>query len=219
MLNRENSGNRWPGSQWRIGAATLRRGTRFWGLLVAAALAGLAIHQFLLCVVIIRGESIAPNFSEGQVCLVDRVAGQLTRGDVVIIDDGQGLSIKRVVGLPNESLLFQRGHVYVTGRELREPYLHRGTTTYPVFQTRMALGREQYFVMGDNRSHSEDSRVYGHVREGSIRGRVMQGWGVPSSPPLALVSSRTEASEPRADVRSSASDSVPKLETASVLTD
>ena len=69
------------------------------GFLAAAALAGLAIHQFLLCTVIIRGASMAPNFCEGQVCLVDRVAGQFARGDVVIIDDGEGLSIKRVVGL------------------------------------------------------------------------------------------------------------------------
>jgi signal peptidase I len=115
---------------------------------------------------------MAPNFEEGQFCLVEKAAGSFARGDVVIVDDGECQAIKRVVGLPNESLLFRNGRVYVNGRELREPYLGPASTTYPVFQTHYTLGKEHYFVMGDNRGRSQDSRVFGPLPSKAVLGRV-----------------------------------------------
>jgi signal peptidase I len=91
---------------------------------------------------------------------------------VVIVNDGAQQAVKRVVGLPNESLLFRNGRVYVNGRELKEPYLGYPAGTWPVLQTRFTLGQNHYFVMGDNRGQSEDSRVYGPLLRQSILGRV-----------------------------------------------
>jgi signal peptidase I len=154
------------------GAGVCLRGGRLWMSLVAAALLGCFIQRFLICFVVVHGRSMAPIFREGQVCLVQKGAGGVTRGDVVIVHDGESQSIKRVVGLPNESLLFQHGKVYVNGRVLPEPYLGSRTSTFPVYQTRFTLGREHVFVMGDNRWGSEDSRMYGPLSQSAILGKV-----------------------------------------------
>lgn len=159
--------------QWRRLAASL--GATQWRLLFGVALVALVtvlVQRFLVRMVVIQGESMNPTFSEGQVCLVRMAPGTVTRGDVVIVHDGSATSIKRVVGLPNESLLFRNGRVYVNGHELAEPYLGQTARTYPVYQTRFTLGRENVFVMGDNRGRSEDSRIYGPLRAGAILGRV-----------------------------------------------
>jgi signal peptidase I len=141
-------------------------------LLGVAALTGWLAHRFLVCFVVVHGDSMSPSYWEGQRCLVQRAAGPLARGDVVIVQDGQGRSIKRLVGLPNESLLFRHGKVYVNGQELTEPYVPTGHRTYPVYQTHFTLDQAQVFVMGDNRGRSEDSRVYGPLSCDSVVGKV-----------------------------------------------
>jgi signal peptidase I len=156
----------------QAGRLLLASGRRLGRLLLAAAAAGLLIQRFLVCFVVVHGESMSPSFHAGRVCLVQKLPGPVSRGDVVIVDDGQGRSIKRVVGLPNDSLLFRNGRVYVNGRELPEPYLDHSGPTWPVYGTRFTLDQEQVFVMGDNRGRSEDSRVYGPLRWRSILGKV-----------------------------------------------
>jgi signal peptidase I len=154
-------------------AMGLRRpGRRLPAVLGGAALLGWLLQRFVLCLVVVHGESMAPNFGEGRPCWVRRLPGPVARGDVVIVRDGVERSIKRVVGLPNEILLFRNGRLYVNGRPLAEPYLLGATRTYPVDQTSFSLGPADYFVMGDNRNHSEDSRVYGPLQREAILGRV-----------------------------------------------
>ena len=157
---------------WKAVRRAFAPDRRLYATLALGLIASLVIHRYVLCSVVINGQSMKPTFSEGQVCLVKNTPGQITRGDIVIIHDGQGQSIKRVVGLPNECLLFRNGRVDVNGHELVEPYLssHRGT--WAVYQTRFTLDQEHYFVMGDNRSFSEDSRVYGPLLAKNIVGRV-----------------------------------------------
>jgi signal peptidase I len=142
-------------------------------LLAAGVMAAGLIRGLVFEHTIISGPSMAPTFRDGDSCLVRRtLAGDVARGEVVIVEDGVSRSIKRVIGLPNESLLFKDGKVYVNGRALRETYLGSAGQTYPVFKTRFTLGREDYFVMGDNRGQSEDSRVYGPLGKNSIVGKV-----------------------------------------------
>ncbi|MDP8992533.1 MAG: signal peptidase I [Actinomycetota bacterium] len=124
------------------------------------------------------------------------------RGDIVVFDcppsrcgqggdDGSGVSglirslgralglaqpssqelIKRVVGLPGETVEARGGQVYVDGRRLVEPYLPPGTATSALAPTRVPEGA--VFVLGDNRSFSTDSRVFGPVRRSSVVGRAI----------------------------------------------
>jgi signal peptidase I len=172
MFGTNQSGSGRPGRWRRWAGASLQPKPSLGLALVAAGLLALLVRHFLVCFVVVQGESMGPNFSEGQCCLVHKAPGDVLRGDVVIVRDGCFQSIKRVVGLPNESLLFKNGRVYVNGRELTEPYLPHATRTYPVYETRFTLGSEHVFVMGDNRGSSEDSRVYGPLQWKAILGRV-----------------------------------------------
>jgi signal peptidase I len=76
-----------------------------------------------------------------------------------------------VIGLPGDTVEARSdGHVYINGRLLKEPYLPSGTLTYNMPSTKVPSGR--LFMMGDNRTASKDSRIFGTVRESSIIGRV-----------------------------------------------
>ena len=99
------------------------------------------------------------------------------RGDVVLVDDGkEDFAVKRVVGLPGETVPIWRGQVFINREMLVEPYLSDHTYTCPAERGRrgatFVLDENQYFVMGDNRICSADSRDYGPVARKQIKRRV-----------------------------------------------
>lgn len=106
--------------------------------------------------------------------LVNRLA-QLTRGDVVILkypgDPKHHHYIKRIVGLPGESVGIVGGTVVVNGTVLAEPYLANGTVTEPDIPPHQ-LGATEYYTLGDNRAVSNDSRYFGPVDAHFIVGKV-----------------------------------------------
>jgi len=96
---------------------------------------------------------------------------------VILTDDSGSDAIKRIVGLPGEVVTLYGGEVYINGRRLFEPYLDLDTRTLKNNQKNepaavWRLGADQYFVMGDNRFWSCDSRHYGPVRRSEIHGVV-----------------------------------------------
>ena len=110
------------------------------------------------------------------------------RGDIVVLRDPYDASldfIKRVIALPGEHLLIRGGHVYINGRLLTEPYLNNQepwtvNADWPTQGTPGSQGPDgyllpasRYFVMGDNRNHSSDSRAFGPITRSSIEAR---GW-------------------------------------------
>jgi signal peptidase I len=92
------------------------------------------------------------------------------------VDDGHSeLALKRIVGMPWETVILWRGYVFVNRRLLREPYLPRYTFTFPSITNQVCvfeLGEKQFFVMGDNRLCSIDSRSYGPIERKQIKRRV-----------------------------------------------
>lgn len=105
------------------------------------------------------------------------------RGDIIIMRSPYNPSqdfIKRVVGVPGDQVLIRNGHTYINGHELCEPYLRPGVdgvwtndANWPASGQAVRLGSDQYFVMGDNRNGSSDSRVFGPVRQNQIEA---EGW-------------------------------------------
>jgi signal peptidase I len=148
---------------------------------VAAALAvGVGIgagHAFIGSVFIVEGTSMDPTYPDGTHLYGAPISTPLERGDVVLLNDGkEDYAVKRIVGLPGETVQLWRGHVFINRQMLMEPYLRKFTFTYPIEPERrgaiFALGDDQYFVLGDNRPASADSRTYGPVDRKQIKRRV-----------------------------------------------
>jgi signal peptidase I len=145
-----------------------RLGTR--GLLAA-----LAVHLLAFNLSVVRGSSMAPGIHDGDRILVDQLAfwlGGIQRGDVVVLRyprDPRLDYIKRVIGLPGDEIEIVRGAVHVNDDLLVEPYVDEGdTSSCP----RQRIPEGHYFVLGDNRPHSSDSREFGLVPAECIRGKV-----------------------------------------------
>jgi len=121
----------------------------------------------------IDGSSMEPNLHNDEYVIVDKVTylfGKPQRGDVVVFYlEGQPKDyIKRVIGLPGETIEVSNGTVLVDGRPLDEPYLTPSNVTYPQRQ----LGEDEYFVLGDNRGNSSDSRSFGPIHLSNVVGRA-----------------------------------------------
>lgn len=136
----------------------------------------LTVNYFFCSVMVVRGESMLPTFRDGDVELVNRAVYDLSspgRGDVIALKfpgEPHRQFIKRIVGLPGEQVTISGGRVSVNGRVLSENYLPDAVKTEP--DTSRTLAANEYFVMGDNRFVSSDSRAWGSVPRSFIIGRV-----------------------------------------------
>lgn len=149
----------------------------------------LPIRYFIAQPFIVRGASMEPTFDNSEYLIIDELSYFLReprRGEVVVFKYPRNPSeyyIKRVIGLPGEEVVIQNGRVAIinrthpTGFMLEEPYLASDLETVP--GVRMKLKDGEYFVMGDNRMRSSDSRFWGPVARTFIVGRVtFRAWPV-----------------------------------------
>jgi signal peptidase I len=121
-----------------------------------------------------------PTLRVGQVIKVRPISSDddVGRGDIIVFkapagsDPGIDDLVKRVVGLPGETISAHGGRIYIDGEQLSEPYLPKGTVTSNFFP--VTLSPAHYWVMGDNRGNSKDSRVFGPISRsrGDIMGTV-----------------------------------------------
>jgi signal peptidase I len=128
-----------------------------------------AISRWILSPVKISGESMLPNYNDGQPNFINRLAyvsASPQRGDVVGLQVGDEIYLKRVIGLPGERIEFKRDTIVVNGEPLKEHYHVRPLLwcLAPV-----QLGANDYFMMGDNRTYS----MYGAVRRENIIGKAL----------------------------------------------
>lgn len=139
------------------------------------------IRAYIASPFLVNGGSMSPTFETGDYLIVDRLSYNFenpSRGDIIIFrypKDPSQFFIKRVIGLPGETLQIQNGIVTIDGEKaagaisLTEPYVE--FQKYDNLKT--SLGDDEYFVLGDNRSASSDSRLWGTLPENLIEGRVL----------------------------------------------
>lgn len=120
--------------------------------------------------VIINGNSMYPFLEDGDVCIVWKFNVKFERGDIVTAKVGKKMLIKRIVGLPGETLQIMSGCVYIDGKMMEENIY---TEDKGLLMNPYVLGENEYFIMGDNRGGSNDSRKFGSVNINDIKGKVM----------------------------------------------
>ena len=127
------------------------------------------------------GDSMEPALWNGQEILINRIGYKLStpkRGDVVVFlpngNENSHYYVKRVIGLPGEKVLIENGNVYINGQLLDEDDTYDKISDAGIAQTELELGNDEYFVLGDNRNSSEDSRSgnIGPVNKDTIIGKA-----------------------------------------------
>lgn len=158
-----------------------RRSLIEWGaILVIAVVAAIVLRTWVIQPYFIPSGSMEPTLHIGDKVLVDKLSYHLHglhRGDVVVFkkpasdyDPGVSVLIKRVIGLPGETISARDGQIYIDGKYLPEPWLPKGDYTANFGPDYIKSGC--YFMMGDNRGNSEDSRDIGCIPRNLIIGRA-----------------------------------------------
>lgn len=152
-------------------------------VLIAAiyALVNLATVRFE-----VQGSSMEPTFSEAQFLILSRVSyllGDLQHGDIVVFHNPNNTAedyIKRIIGLPGDMVEIRDTLVYINGEQLIEPYIRETCHPAQCPDSIWELGSDEYFVMGDNRNGSHDSRAFGPIKHHAIIGEVMVRYWPPA---------------------------------------
>lgn len=165
----------------RHSRSILRQAGQLLSVAALAVASYLVITHFILQSVKVVGRSMAPTLYDSQHYLLNRWIYHLRtpqHSDIVVLRDpsDNGFSVKRVVATPGDSIYLTDGNVYLNGCKLNEPYLvpRTPTLTDSKFRDQLILcGKDQYFLLGDNRLNSVDSRAYGPVPRRNILGPLV----------------------------------------------
>ncbi len=173
-----SSPNGWAGRT----RAFLKQVRQLLALVLLSAGAYLLISRFFLQSVTVVGLSMAPTLADSQHYLLNRWVFHVRspqRSDVVVIRDplDNTYVVKRIVAVAGDSVYLKEGSIYLNGHQLSEKYLPAGTRTYPnppKNEQLFTCGANEFFVLGDNRMNSVDSRTYGTVARQNILGLIVR---------------------------------------------
>jgi signal peptidase I len=152
-------------------------------LLISLAII-LPIRYYVAQPFIVSGSSMEPTFYTGEYLVINELSyhlGSPQRGDIVVFKypkDNTQYFIKRIIGLPGETVTIEDNKVIIKNKDnpngfvLKEDYLGAGETTFPYGSNTRTLGSEEYYVLGDNRLASSDSRFWGPVPKNDLVGKV-----------------------------------------------
>ena len=147
-------------------------------LIITAFVIAYALKTFIFQIAYVKGPSMEPTLYQGQVLIISKLSyriGEPERRDIVVVNDrGENKDlIKRIVGLPKETIEIKENLVYINDDILQEDYIH--VPTYENGFERSETSESQYFVLGDNRMESRDSRSksLGFVEKQNIMGKAV----------------------------------------------
>lgn len=137
------------------------------------------IKELVIYPVRVKGTSMNPNLVDGDIMILNEIGLKfrpIKRGDIVVANVNGTYIIKRVIGLPSDKLLYSNNKLYINGYEYNEKYLNDNAIkdtcnySYDICEHVVEVPKNKYYLMGDNRGVSEDSRMLGYFDKGSIKG-------------------------------------------------
>ncbi len=140
----------------------------------------IALVVFLIFVFVVGfqqvvGPSMSPTLKEGNIILVNKMKyrfSKIKREDIVVVSVKHKVMIKRVIGLPGETVEYKDNKLYINGKYYEEDFIDTNTVKTEDFAVNGVIPEGKYLVLGDNRENSEDSRDYGLISKKDIIGKA-----------------------------------------------
>ena len=134
------------------------------------------IRSFVITPVRVNGLSMYKTLNDGEIMILNKINYKfkdIKRFDIVVVKTDNNKIIKRVIGLPGETLKIENNVLYINGQEIKESYVRKDTKDFNIKDLGYEkIPRNCYFVMGDNRNNSSDSRIIGCVKKSQIEGKA-----------------------------------------------
>lgn len=128
------------------------------------------IRTFIITPVRVDGDSMKNTLKNGDILLLYKL-GSINRLDIIVLDEEKDNEkiIKRVIGLPGETVAIKKGKIYINDKVTDDEYAYGETSDYD----KVTLEDDEYFILGDNRLISKDSRYFGPIKESEIKGKIV----------------------------------------------
>ena len=129
------------------------------------------IRTFIVTPVSVDGSSMYPNLKDGNILLLKKFDKGYSRFDIVVLNYGKDRLVKRIIGLPGEHVEYRDSKLYINGQEVEEPMINAYTSNFKLESIGYdKIPDDYYFVVGDNRGISKDSRIIGLIHKKDIIG-------------------------------------------------
>lgn len=128
------------------------------------------IRTFIMTPVKVDGDSMYNTLSDNDILILYKLSS-IERFDIVVLKetDNNETIIKRVIGMPNDKIKIRNNKIYVNNKIIEDEYAYGQTSDYD----EITLGEDEYFVLGDNRLISKDSRYFGAIKKDDIKGKAI----------------------------------------------
>lgn len=128
------------------------------------------IRTFIITPVRVDGDSMKNTLKNGDILLLYKLSS-IDRFDIIVLDEEKDNEkiIKRVIGLPGETVAIKNGKIYINDKVIDDEYAYGETSDY----NKVTLRDDEYFILGDNRLISKDSRYFGPIKENEIKGKIV----------------------------------------------
>ena len=141
-----------------------------YGLYVITIILVLLVKKFVVSPIKVNGTSMMTTLHDGDIMILNIIGyrfDKINRFDIVVVDEGNEYLIKRVIGLPGEEIEYKDNQLYINGKKVKENYGSEKTDDFKV-----KVSKDSYFVLGDNRTNSLDSRYFGAFKRKKILGKT-----------------------------------------------
>lgn len=128
------------------------------------------IRTFIITPVRVDGDSMKNTLKNGDILLLYKLSS-IDRFDIIVLDEEKDNEkiIKRVIGLPGETVAIKKGKIYINDKLIDDEYAYGETSDY----NKVTLRDDEYFILGDNRLISKDSRYFGPIKDNEIKGKIV----------------------------------------------